>query len=278
MPYLVVTVVMRALCHNNLRRNNLGAQPLAGPEPGVSQPGARSRLSAVTDENALTGENAATGNGATTDDNDWRVTVRLGAGDQAGKAAEHLSAHQVEGEVHKRLGGRVVVGTSGKDELFLYVHTRDAAAAAQQSVRDLLSGHGLDADYTVERWHPLAEEWEAADVPLPATPAEIQAERKSLDAAETSQSVTGGVALFEVRVQLPSHRESVALAARLVAEGYSVVRRWRFLVVGANNEEQVAEFAGRIRDEAPADAVISTEEVGPGRPYTVWELAAGSGL
>ena len=41
----------------------------------------------MTDENALTGENAATGNGATTDDNDWRVTVRLGAGDQAGKAA-----------------------------------------------------------------------------------------------------------------------------------------------------------------------------------------------
>ncbi len=90
--------------------------------------------------------------------------------------------------------------------------------------------------------------------------------------------MTGGVALFEVRAQLPSHREAVALAARLAGEGYSVVRRWRFLVVGANNEDQAGEFAARIRHEAPADAVISTEEVGPGRPYTVFELAAGSGL
>jgi hypothetical protein len=225
----------------------------------------------VTDDNAATG-------GATTDDNDWRVTVRLHAGGQAVKAAEHLSAHRVEDEVHERLGGRVILGADGGDDLFLYTHSRDAAAAAQQSVSDLLSGHGLGADYTVERWHPVAEEWEPADVPLPGTAAEVRAEHEELDAEETSESVTGGVALFEVRVQLPSHRESVTLAARLAAEGYSVVRRWRFLVVGANNEDQAKEFATRIRQDAPAGAVITTEEVGPGRPYTVFELAAGSGL
>jgi hypothetical protein len=226
----------------------------------------------------VTDDNAALDAGATTDDNDWRVTVRLHAGDQAGKAVEHLSAHNVEDEVHKRLGGRVVVGADGGDGLYLYAHTQDAAAAAQQSVSDLLSGHGIGADYTVERWHPIAEEWESADLPLPSTATEIQAERRELDAEETTESVSGGVALFEVRVQLPSHRESVALAARLADEGYSVVRRWRFLVVGANNEDQAEEFAARIRPEAPAGAVISTEEVGPGRPYTVFELAAGSGL
>ena len=225
----------------------------------------------------MTDDNAATG-GATTDDNDWRVTVRLHAGGQAGKAAEHLSAHRVEDEVHDRLGGRVILGADGGDDLFLYTHSQDAAAAAQQSVSELLSGHGLGADYTVERWHPVAEEWEPADVPLPGTAAEVQAEHEELDAEETSESVTSGVALFEVRVQLPSHRESVALAARLAAEGYSVVRRWRFLVVGANNEDQAKEFAARIRQDAPAGAVITTEEVGPGRPYTVFELAAGSGL
>ncbi len=226
----------------------------------------------------MTDDSAAAGGGATTDDNDWRVSVRLHAGGQAGKAVEHLSTHKVEDEVHARLGGRVVVGSGGGDELFLYTHTQDAAAAAQQSVRDLLSGHGLAADYAVERWHPVAEEWEAADAPLPVTPDQVQAEREQLDAEETSESVTGGVALFEVRVQLPSHREAVTLAARLADEGYSVVRRWRFLVVGANNEDQAGEFAARIRSEAPADAVISTEEVGPDRPYTVFELAAGSGL
>jgi hypothetical protein len=219
-----------------------------------------------------------TADGATTDANDWRVTVRLHASHQVGSAVKHVSSHRVEDEVHARLGGRVVVGTGGGSELFLYTHTQDAAAAAQGSVRDLLASHGLDADYTVERWHPVAEEWEPADVPLPSTAAQVQAEQKELDAEETSESVSAGVAMFEVRVQLPAHRDAVALAARLADEGYSVVRRWRFLVVGANNEDQAAEFAAAIRHEAPAGAVITTEEVGPGRSYTVFELAAGSGL
>jgi hypothetical protein len=226
----------------------------------------------VTDENARIDEDVAT------DDNDWRVTVRLHAAGQAARASEHLSTHRVEQEVQARLGGRVIVGTDGHDELFLYTHSQAAAAQAQQSVRDALSVHGLSGDYTVERWHPVAEEWESADVPLPATPAATQAEYEQLEAEETSESLAGGVALFEVRVQLPSHRESVALADRLAREGYSVVRRWRFLVVGANSDDQAEEFAAAIRREAPAGAVIATEEVGPGRPYTVFELAAGSGL
>jgi hypothetical protein len=216
--------------------------------------------------------------GVPTDANDWRVTVRMHAGQQAGNAVKHVSSHRVEDEVHTRLGGRVVVSTDGGNELFLYTHSQDAAVTAQQSVRDLLATHGMSADYTVERWHPVAEEWEPTDVPLPSTPAQVQAEHKELDAEETSESVSSGVAMFEVRVQLPSHSESVALAARLADEGYSVVRRWRFLVVGANNEDQAAELAAAIRQEAPAEAVITTEEVGPGRPYTVFELAAGSGL
>jgi hypothetical protein len=226
----------------------------------------------------VTDESAVADGGAETDSNDWRVTVRLHDGAQAGHALASLGTHQVEGEIHQRLGGRVVVGTDGGDELFLYTHARDAAAAAQQSVSELLASHGVTGDYTTERWHPVAEEWEPADVALPETTAEVTAERQQLDAEETKESLAGGVALFEVRVQVPSHHDSVALAARLSAEGYSVVRRWRFLVVGANNADQAEDFAAVIRREAPAGSVVSTEEVGPGRPYTVFELAAGSGL
>lgn len=226
----------------------------------------------------MTEQNDAAAGPAETDANDWRVTVRLPEAGQASKAVEHLSAHKVEDEVHQRLGRRVAVGTSGGNEVFLYTRAQDAAAAARQSVADLLAAHGLQAEFTIERWHPVAEEWEAADIRLPQTPAEVQAERRELDAEETSDSLAAGVALFEIRVQLPAHREAVALAARLRAEGYSVVRRWRFLVVGANNADQAEEFAGRIRPEVPAGAVVSIEEVGPRRPYTVFEMLAGSGL
>jgi hypothetical protein len=226
----------------------------------------------------VTEQNAAAGNGVQTDSNDWRVTVRLHEGDQAAQAVEHLSAHQVENEVHQALGGRVVVGAGGGPELFLYTHSAEAAAAAQQSVSGLLAGHGIKADFSVDRWHPVEEEWEPADVPLPETAGAVEAERERLDAEETSQSLASGVALFEVRVQLHSHHDAVALAQRLSAEGYPVVRRWRFLVAGANNADQAEEFAARIRQEAPASAIISTEEVGPARPYTAFEIAAGSGL
>lgn len=223
-------------------------------------------------------ENDAAAGPAETDDNDWRVTVRLPDGGQVGKAAAHLSAHQVEDEVHRKLGGKVMVGTGGGRELFLYTRTYDSAVTAQQSVAGLLAGHGLAAAFTIERWHPIEEDWEPADVALPTTAAEIEKERKRRDAEETSESLAMGIALFEVRVQLQAHRDAVALASRLQAEGYSVARRWRFLVVGANNADQAEEFAARIRQEAPAGAVVSIEEVGPSRPYTVFELAAGSGL
>lgn len=223
-------------------------------------------------------ESAVTGEGIATDANDWRLTVRLRDAGQAGHAAEHLSAHQVEGELQRRLGGRVVLGIGGGDELFLYTHSRAAAAAARESVTGLLAGHGIAADYGLDRWHPVAEEWEPADVAMPATAGELAAERQRLDAEETSESLASGIAMFEVRVQLPSHRDAVALADRLRAAGYSVVRRWRFLVVGANNADQAEEFAAVIGRQVPAGAVVSTEEVGPGRPYTAFEIAAGSGI
>jgi len=226
----------------------------------------------VTDESAVTGE------GTATDANDWRLTVRLLDGSQADRAAGHLSAHQAEGEVQRRLGGRVVVGIGGGDELFLYTHSKDAAATARQSVSALLAGHGMAADYRLDRWHPVAEEWEPADVALPATEAELATERQQLDADETSESLASGIAMFEVRVQLPSHRDSVALADQLRSAGYSVVRRWRFLVVGANNADQAEDFAAAIRQQAPAGAIVTTEEVGPDRPYTAFEIAAGSGI
>lgn len=225
----------------------------------------------------MTEQNAAA-DGVETDSNDWRVTVRLHEGGQAARAVQHLSGHQAEKEVQQRLGGRIVVGTDGSDGLFLYAHAREAAAAAQQSVSELLAGQGIKADYTVERWHPVEEEWEAADVPLPQTAAAVETERERLDAEETAESLAARVALFEVRVQLETHRDAVALASQLTAEGYPVVRRWRFLVAGANNADQAEEFAARIRQQAPAGAVITTEEVGPRRAYTPFELAAGSGL
>lgn len=225
----------------------------------------------------MTGENSVTGGAAATDSNDWRVTVSLRQAGTAQQAVDALSAHEVEDEVHQRLGGRVALGSDGGQRVYLYTHSQDAAAAAQEAVAGLLAGHGMAADMAVDRWHPVEEEWEPADVPLPADDASIRAERARLDAEETRESLAAGVALYEVRVQLRSHHDSVALAERLAAAGYRVVRRWRFLVIGANNADQAEEFRAAVEREAPAGAQITVGEVGP-TPFTAFELAADSGL
>jgi hypothetical protein len=226
----------------------------------------------------VTDDSAAAGGGVTTDSNEWRVTAKLSDAVAADQAQARLGSYKVEREVYERLGRKVAVGSGDQGELYLYAHSRDAAVTAQQAVTTLLASHGTQADFVIERWHPVEEEWQLADVSLPQTPAEIQAERERLDADETRQSLASGHALFEVRVQLPSHHEAIALAASLRSEGYSVVRRWRFLVAGANNADQAAEFADKIRQEAPAGAVISTEEVGPLLPFTAIDAAAETGL
>jgi hypothetical protein len=225
----------------------------------------------------VTGESSVTDSGAPTDSNDWRVAVHLHQAGTAQQAVAALSAHQVEDEVHQRLGGRVAVGSDGGELVYLYTHSQDSAAAAQQATGELLAGHGMTADISTDRWHPVEEEWEPSDVPLPSSDAAIRAERARLDAEETRESLAAGVALYEVRVQLPSHRESVALAEQLAAEGYAVVRRWRFLVVGANNGDQAEEFRAAIQRLAPTGAQISVGEVGP-TPFTAFELAAETGI
>lgn len=226
----------------------------------------------------MTDESQTGADGIATDSNDWRVTVRLHESGQAGEAAARLSTHKVERQVHVRLGGRVMVGTDGRDVLYLYAHSEDAAGTAREAVADLLAADGMHADFAIEQWHPVEEEWQPAAVGLPHTAGEVQAERERLDAEETSESLASGHALFEVRVQLPSHREAVALAAKLRSEGYSVVRRWRFLVAGANNADQADEFAARIRQEVPQGAVVSTEEVGALLPFTAIDAVAETGL
>ncbi len=205
-----------------------------------------------------------------TDDNDWRVTVTLHASEHVQQAKQHLTTRDVEYDVHGRLGSHVVVGEGDGNELYFYTDSKDAAAAASHEVADLLDGLGFKADFAVHRWHPVAEDWEPADVALPDTPAAIAAERQRLDAEETSESLASGRADFEIRVELRSHHDAVALAARLTAEGYTVVRRWKFLIVAANNVDQAAEFAAKVQQEAPAGAKVSTEETGALLPWVAF--------
>jgi len=199
--------------------------------------------------------------------NDWRVTVTLHDTSGVGQAMQALRDHEVEDDVRRRLGHRVAVSAEGAC-IFLYAGTEDAAREADRVARELTAQRGLPADFVLERWHPDEEEWEDADVVLPRTAEERQAEHQRLEQEETRESVETGVAQWEVRVEMPSRRAAAEFEERLQAEQRQVVRRWTLLVLGANDEDDANALAQLIKQEAPAGTKVETEQLGPLLPFT----------
>lgn len=199
------------------------------------------------------------------DSDDWRVTISVSQA-RAGQAQQSFSLHQAEEDIRRQVGRGIGVG-AGEAQIFLYAGTQTAAQDAERIARDVLAGHGLAAESALHRWHPIEEQWEAPDVPMPQTKAERQAEHQRLVDAEAAESLAAGSPQWDVRAELDSHRQAVALAHKLEGEGRAVVRRWRFLIVGASDEDEARELAGHIRQQAPPDAEVMVERAGMGWPF-----------
>jgi hypothetical protein len=199
------------------------------------------------------------------DTDDWRVTISVSDA-EAGQAPPSASLRQAEEDIRRQVGRGIAVG-AGDAQIFLYAGAETAAGDAERIARDVLAGHGMAAEYAVHRWHPIEERWETPDVRMPQTKAEREAEHQRLVAAEAAESLATGTAQWEVRAELGSHRQAVALARKLEGEGRAVVRRWRFLVVGAGDEDEARELAGHIRQEAPPEAAVTVEQAGVGWPF-----------
>jgi len=199
------------------------------------------------------------------DSDDWRVTISVSYA-QAGQAQQSFSLRQVEEDIRRQVGRGIVVG-AGEAQILPYAGTETAAGDAERITRDVLAGYSMAAESALHRWHPIEERWETPDVPMPQTKAEHQAEHQRLVDAEAAESLATGVAQWEVRAELGSHRQAVALARKLESEGRAVVRRWKFLIVGASDEDEARELAGQIRQEAPPDAAVMVEQAGLGWPF-----------
>jgi hypothetical protein len=188
---------------------------------------------------------------------DFRVTATFADSGPVGWLADRLRVHRVEDDARGRLGGRVSV-SGGEDHLFLYADSAAAAQEAEAVVRSILGEKGLQARFALDRWHAVEERWEDASQPLPATDAERAVEHERLEADQEAESQASGFADWEVRVDLPTHHDAVAVARRLEAEGQSPIRRWKYLIVGANTEDDARALAASIQADA-ADAKVSVE-------------------
>ena len=164
---------------------------------------------------------------------EWRVEVDLEDQQHGLTLCERLRSLDLDDEARERLGDRVVVTRDGP-RMFLYAATEEQAREAERVARDLVAAEGLSAETALTRWHPDEEAWKDPSVPLPETDEERAAEEQRHEIAEER----AGRHEWEVRVDLPSLRETLDLARRLEDEGLEVHRRWRHLLVGAATENQ----------------------------------------
>lgn len=201
------------------------------------------------------------------------MTVTLPDERTVQRGLQAVREHQVEEDVRHRLGRRVAVSADG-NHIFLYAGTEDAAREADRVVRDVLAGSQLTAQLALDRWHPIEQEWEDAGAPMPATAAERAAEHERLVADENQESADAGQASWEVRAELPTRQQAFELAERLRADGYPVVRRWKYVVVGARNEDDAKQITEAVQAEAPVDASVHPAPV----PFVPFGLARLHGI
>ena len=189
---------------------------------------------------------------------DWRLEVGVFGDGAAHALTERLDAGKLGDDLEEEFGKRLVV-SADPPNVFVYAGEREQAEAAETKIRELAAEHDWDIEIELRHWHPTAEDWEDPDKPLPATDAERLAEHQALLAQEREDSDTRGYPEYEVRIECPSQHDTVKLDKRLHDEGFPTVRRWKYLLVGAADEDSANALAERLRGEAPPGSTVTAE-------------------
>jgi len=186
---------------------------------------------------------------------DFRVEVELDDEAHGYPLRERLRALNLDDEARERLGRSVVVTRDGS-RLFAYTATEEQAREAERVIAELMRDEELTADIRITRWHPVAEEWREASLPLPSTVADEQREYAERETVETLEARAEGEFDWRVVAELRSRNAAGDLERRLSDEGLPAKRRWRYVLVGAVTEERAEELAERLRGELDESAEV----------------------
>lgn len=189
---------------------------------------------------------------------EYRVEVELQDPEHGYSTEQRIRALDLDDDVRERLGSTVMV-TRDESSIFLYAANEAQAREAEHVARELVAADELTADVRVTRWHPVAEVWKDASIPLPETTEERDAELAAREAAEALEAEIEGEYDWHVVAQLSSRGAAVDVAERLAGEGLTVRRRWRYVTIGVLTEERADELAERLRSELAGDADVRIE-------------------
>jgi hypothetical protein len=209
---------------------------------------------------------------------DWRLQVDFRDDGVLDALHDRLDATELEHDLSNAFHDRVIVSRNGTT-IFLYAGDREQAEKARDLVVRLAKEDGEEVEIDFRRWHPLAQEWRPADEPWPEDAEEKSAEHATRVARERKESEATGQAEYEVRIDLPSRHEAAQFADRLQGEGLPTVRRWKFVLVGAADQDSAEQLAERIRIEAPIGTSVAVEgtwrEAYAERPHSPFSFLGG---
>ena len=194
---------------------------------------------------------------------DWRIRIELHEPERAHGflARLGLEVDAEANELARALEGRQLVVSHDGNEVFVYASTGFEAERARTIVETELAAERLEADVgPVEHWLHDEERWD--DEPPEPSPEEELLEE--------------GIAPWEVRVELESRRDAEELADQLEAEGYGVLRRFRYLLVGTDTREDAEALAQRLHGEVEPSSALVWESV-PQNPFVVFGGLGGAG-
>jgi hypothetical protein len=191
---------------------------------------------------------------------DFRLVVEFDEAQHGLHFGRALGERQFAKDIRDQLQDGVLVTRDGP-HVFLYTASRENAEAAEKVVREVLAEHDFEANVSpVLRWHPVEERWEDASVPLPKTEEALASEHERQERQEAEETQTLGYAEWEVRVDFPTHRDAVAFAKRLEAEGITpITRRWKYVLIGTSTDDEAKVLAERLGAEVPPGATVTAE-------------------
>ncbi len=195
---------------------------------------------------------------------DWRIRIELPEEHHAesllGRLGLDLGSDEAKRLARELEGRRLAVSQDG-NELFVYASSPAEAEQARQIVEAELAEEGLKAKVSgPEHWLEDEERWTGE--PPQETWEDEELER--------------GYAPWEVRVEYSLHAEARRAADELEREGYDVVRRFRYLVIGTASEEEARALAERLHGKVEPGGELVWEVV-PQNPFAIFGGLGGSG-
>lgn len=187
---------------------------------------------------------------------DWRVRIELPEPKGARALLDRLGVDlgSEARELAKELEQHRLAVTHDEDSVFVYAASRRQAEQAQAVVEAELRELGIEPRLVaLEHWLADEDRWDD-EPPTGDVDDEVLAR---------------GYAPWEVRVEARTTEAARELAEQLAAEGYGVVRRWRYVIAGTESREQAEALAARVQGKVEPGGEL-VWEVTPANPFALF--------